>query len=570
MEKEGLIYFKSVSLNLYINTVLINMKSLISVILIVFSYTSLAQSRSITLSSNSINTETSIFQSAFDKDGGILHFGKTTSNFNYFVCKTSRTGILKYSYENRGAEAGIFMLTQNGDYYIEDGRGHLARLTSMFDDSIKYWSHFFHVNGNKATIAICEMRKNNIAISGRNKFSTQHEGYSAYIIRIDTAFTGYYWSAKYSNNIIDGASNIFMNGLIYVNNHFFTGITAKDVNDPTTYIALLQLDSGGAIKNSYKLDTAGILNGEYYFFSGVQNLTQKGDSIIFSGLCNNGRTDTNYHEAIFSGHFNPQSTKIKGTLFGLPNYNNMNITCVNIGDPNYQAFAFMPSSYKDNPYNLLFLLKKSFFTIIVNDTIRYCKRITSDTTQTIYSVLYNNDTAFLSGKSASNTGYFSYFKLNDTSTSCKIIDSQLIHSNYERQLSSDGYRPVLSYINNTSSTYSSTLPGYTYGDSTIYIKYACGDTLPSIPVNTPLNHLSKSIKVYPNPTNGVINIDCSAANIRKVTLQDITGRTLKELYSNQRNITINTSSIFNNTGIIFCTVQTDTDIYTERVVINSQ
>jgi hypothetical protein len=370
--------------------------------------------------------------------------------------------------------------------------------------------------------------------------------------------------------MIDRQSNLWLNGLLYINKRFYTGVMAKELNDPKIYVALLQLDSGGAIKNSYKLDTAGILNGEYYFFSGVQNLTQKGDSILFSGLCNNGLTDTNYHEAIFSGHFNPQNTTIKGILFGLPNYNKMNVTCVNIDDTNYQAFAFMPSTEKANPNNYLYLLKKSFFTILVNDTIKYCKRIVSDSMQSINSVLYDKDSAFLSGRSASrNAGYFSYFKLNDTTTDCNISDSLFIFTSFEKQLSSNGYRPDLSYVNNPYTMYYKQ-QGYPYGDSTIYIQYACGDTLPITPVNISPYHLSQSIKVYPNPTNGVINIDCRTSYIQKVTLQDITGRILKELYFNQRNITINTSSIFYNTGVIFCTIQTDKDIHTERIVINSQ
>lgn len=545
------------------------MKSLISLILIIFTYTSFAQSRSITLASKSTISSTSIIQSVFDKDGGILHFGRIEPYSSYFLCKTSREGILQYSFENRGAEGGLFKYTKNGDYYIEDQRGHLGRTSSIFDSSIIYWQHSFQNNGNKTTTAFCEMPRNGIAVCGINIFGP-YEGQSGYIIKLDTTYIGGLWAGKYSNKTIDGQSNLWLNGLLYINKRLYTGVMAKEVNDPQIYVALLQLDSGGAIKNSYKLDTAGMLNGEYYFFSGVQNLTQKGDSIIFSGLCNNGLTDTNYHEAIFSGHFNPQNTTIKGILFGLPNYNKMNITCVNIDDTNYQAFAFMPSTEKANPNNYLYLLKKSFFTILVNDTIKYCKRITSDSMQSINSVLYDKDSAFLSGRSASrNAGYFSYFKLNDTTTDCNITDSLFIFTSFEKQLSSNGYRPDLSYVNNPRTMYYKQ-QGYPYGDSTIYIQYACGDTLPTTPVNIPPNQLSKSIKVYPNPTNGVINIDGSAANIRKVTLQDITGRILKELYFNQRNITINTSSIFNNTGIIFCTVQTDTDIYTERVVINSQ
>lgn len=549
----------------------INMKPLIPLLLIVFAYTSFAQSRSITLASKSTISSTSIIQSVFDKDGGILHFGRSEPFSSHFLCKTSREGILQYSFENWGAEGGIFKFTRNGDYYIENGQGLLGRVSSIFDDSVKYYSHWFDMNINKRTSAICELPRNGIAVCGINTFSHSFEGQSGYIIKLDTSYIGGFWATKYSNKTIDAQSNLWLNGLLYFNNRFYTGVTAKELNDPKMYVALLQLDSNGAIKNSYKLDTAGMLNGEYYFFSGVQNLTQKGDSIIFSGLCNNGLTDTNYHEAIFSGHFNPQNTTIKGILFGLPNYNKMNITCVNINDTNYQAFAFMPSSHKTNPNNYLYLLKKSFFAIILNDTIKYSKRITYDSMQTVSSVLYDNDSVFLSGRSAQkDAGFFSYYKLNDTSTDCNITDSLLIYSNYEQQLSTNGYRPVISNINYNTRMMHSAMPGYTKGDSTIYIQYACGDTLPIIPVNIPPNQLSKSIKVYPNPTNGVINIDGSAANIRKVTLQDITGRTLKELYFNQRNITINTSSIFNNTGIILCTVQTDTDIYTERVVINSQ
>ncbi|HLO71745.1 MAG TPA: T9SS type A sorting domain-containing protein [Flavipsychrobacter sp.] len=547
------------------------MKPLISLILIILSYTSFAQSRSITLASKSTISSTSIIQSVFDKDGGILHFGRSEPFSSHFLCKTSREGILQYSFEHWGAEGGIFKFTQNGDYYIENGQGLLGRVSSIFDDSVKFWSHSFNINGNKRTTAICELPRNGISVCGINRFATSFEGQSGYIIKLDTTYIGGFWAKKYSNKTIDGQSNLWMNGLLYINKHFYTSVIAKEVNDPKIYVALMQLDSNGVIKNSYRLDTAGMLNGEYYFFSGIQNLTQKGDSIIFSSLCNNGLTDTNYHEAIFVGKFNLQNQTIKGLLFGLPNYNKMNVTCVNIDDTNYQAFAFMPSTEKANPNNYLYLLKKSFFTIVLNDTIKYSKRILSDTMQTVNSVLYNNDTAFLSGMFAKRqTGYFSYFKLSDTSTDCNSTDTVLLYSNHEQQLSTNGYRPDIYNINFNTRTMYSSLPGYPYGDSTIYIQYACGDTLPTIPVTISQNQLLHSIKVYPNPTNGVINIDGSTANIRKVILQDITGRILKELYFNHRSITVNTSSIFNHTGIIFCTVQTDTDIYTERVVINSQ
>jgi len=87
------------------------------------------------------------------------------------------------------------------------------------------------------------------------------------------------------------------------------------------------------------------------------------------------------------------------------------------------------------------------------------------------------------------------------------------------------------------------------------------------PIYTNIDNQQKAVKnifIYPNPTNGIVNIEFVNNNIQKITISDITGKQIIEKTTIQQNEMIDLSSF--ESGIYIISIQTDNEIFTTKIV----
>lgn len=73
-----------------------------------------------------------------------------------------------------------------------------------------------------------------------------------------------------------------------------------------------------------------------------------------------------------------------------------------------------------------------------------------------------------------------------------------------------------------------------------------------------------AINIYPNPTNKILNIECTENYIQKIILCDITGKQIIEKIKIKQNETINLSSL--KSGIYIISIQSDNELFTSKIV----
>ena len=79
------------------------------------------------------------------------------------------------------------------------------------------------------------------------------------------------------------------------------------------------------------------------------------------------------------------------------------------------------------------------------------------------------------------------------------------------------------------------------------------------------NILQKSnINIYPNPTNGIVNLEFEYNNVQKVIVSDITGKQIIEKTSVKQNEQIDLSGFVS--GIYIISIQTDKEIFTTKII----
>ncbi len=532
-----------------------------------------AQNRLMKLVDTSDSTiYSTITQSVFDNDGSILHIGNLYNcPWQNFIAKTTKTGELKYIHQQNSLP-GRLTFAKNGGYIIYDGRHNFIYTNDLFLAKINGWNYTFNNNGSLSVNSFIELYENNWAMCGNNNFggSNGYEGYSGFIVKMDTSSTrSSYWAKKYTPQYVNPLSHLSTIGLVYIDNEYYTTIRVKENFNPQVTFSIVKLDSSGNPIESFLLDTVGQIGSDFYFYNSIISLVKNRDSIVLSALCSNKLTDTNYREALFIGKFHPDSRRINGHLYTLHNYNFLNITSLYTQDSNYYSFSLKPATVKENPNNYTYLINKSFLVIINNDTIKYCKRIIADSTFTTNSVLYRNDTAYLSGTINRNmqTAFYSYIKL-DTSNiyHCDVTDSVMFDTYTEKQLS-NGYIPLVSVPNTY--YYNYTINGYGAGDSSLSFVFVCGDSLPTN-INTINQYTKNSLSIYPNPSTGTINIH-SAANIDKIVVHDLTGHILKEINFEQQVYNTTITLPGSVSGIVFCTTYTKDKVVTKKIfVLNDQ
>ena len=74
------------------------------------------------------------------------------------------------------------------------------------------------------------------------------------------------------------------------------------------------------------------------------------------------------------------------------------------------------------------------------------------------------------------------------------------------------------------------------------------------------------VKIYPNPTSGIILVESKFQNIENITISDITGKTMINRTDVQQQETIDMSHFEN--GIYLIRIQTKNEIFTERIIKN--
>lgn len=139
-----------------------------------------------------------------------------------------------------------------------------------------------------------------------------------------------------------------------------------------------------------------------------------------------------------------------------------------------------------------------------------------------------------------------------------IINS--IYDNYYLLLTNGNYeRETLKWGNNNID-----LSNLAYTNTWINERFTYLDTYFNNITNI-INYRQNNIyKTYPNPTNGIINFEFVENNIKKLTISDITGKTIIKKVNIQQNEMIDLSNFVN--GIYIISIQTDNKIYTTKIV----
>ena len=75
---------------------------------------------------------------------------------------------------------------------------------------------------------------------------------------------------------------------------------------------------------------------------------------------------------------------------------------------------------------------------------------------------------------------------------------------------------------------------------------------------------NKQFNIYPNPTSGLLNIDSSASCIHKITISNITGRTLFEKTGKHQHETLNLSNL--KKGVYIIKITTDDKRYVNKII----
>ena len=78
------------------------------------------------------------------------------------------------------------------------------------------------------------------------------------------------------------------------------------------------------------------------------------------------------------------------------------------------------------------------------------------------------------------------------------------------------------------------------------------------------NMKHNSVSIYPNPTNGIINVELSNNNTHQLTISDIMGKILVKRTTDEQNKTINLSNF--ESGIYIISIQTDKEIFKTKII----
>ncbi len=86
----------------------------------------------------------------------------------------------------------------------------------------------------------------------------------------------------------------------------------------------------------------------------------------------------------------------------------------------------------------------------------------------------------------------------------------------------------------------------------------------TVETSSGIQKIENQISVYPNPSNGIFTITNDKLQITNIEITDITGKTIQKT----NNITTNSQFAINKKGIYFIKINTETGIYTKKIIIN--
>jgi hypothetical protein len=86
-------------------------------------------------------------------------------------------------------------------------------------------------------------------------------------------------------------------------------------------------------------------------------------------------------------------------------------------------------------------------------------------------------------------------------------------------------------------------------------------SLVSVGVN---DNLLSNIRVYPNPTNGILNFNFAGEQVQTIKIVDITSKTILEKTNVSQSETIDISNLAN--GLYLVVVKTDKEIISSKIL----
>ncbi len=120
-----------------------------------------------------------------------------------------------------------------------------------------------------------------------------------------------------------------------------------------------------------------------------------------------------------------------------------------------------------------------------------------------------------------------------------------------------------STLNGASLTEGTTIIEWTIIDNSGNINNCSFDVLVNAYVGVE-NMKHNSVSIYPNPTNGIINVELSNNNTHQLTISDIMGKILVKRTTDEQNKTINLSNF--ESGIYIISIQTDKEIFKTKII----
>jgi hypothetical protein len=212
-----------------------------------------------------------------------------------------------------------------------------------------------------------------------------------------------------------------------------------------------------------------------------------------------------------------------------------------------------------------------FKVIEYNDSLIVVGESTYNLKSSLLRFYYTNtgDIYNVVGVEYGNNNYFDK-TIDDEIISCGVSENDFMFNNFDIngvKFSKIYNTPDLDFANYVQKTSDNGYiicgksgQNYAYGNIFIIKTDNNGNTLVDIQEEKDKN----SFKIYPNPTNGIINIDFLNRSIKKIIIYNITGKQMSELTGLQLNKQINLSSL--EKGIYIISIQTENEIFTEKII----
>ncbi len=462
----------------------------------------------------------------------IYSFGQSVikdnlSKFNEFT--PVRFGTLEFADVDNDNDQDILITGQSDEYvaklYLNNGSGEFTEVSNTPFEGVYFGSTAFVDidNDNYQDVIITGLNNSNYNITKLYK----NDGNGDFTEILDTPFMGVYSSHVLFNDIDnDNDQDVLIAG-----NSYGYGRIAK-----------IYLNNGQGIFTELSKNP----------FEGVEI-----NGIAFIDIENDGDDDvliTGENAKIFGNDGHGNFTEMTNLTFEDCFYGSVVIADIdNDNDKDVLIHGHYPDSYWTPTVNLYtndgngnFTKLFANLTGVYTGFVSFCD-FDNDNDQ---DVLITGDASYPGFESITklykNDGYGDFTEIENTP-----FEGVRESCNAFADVDNDGYEDLI-------------ISGTTTSNVITKLYYNVNHIVENIPPNLVNENYLSNIKLFPNPTNGIINFKFANNNVRKLSISDITGKTIIEKMTIKRNEMIDLSSF--ERGIYIIKVQTDEKIFNTKIV----